>query len=226
MRHDRLTVLNALEAQGVAPVFYNPDPEVCLNVIRACSRGGAKAIEFTNRGDFAVDLFGDIARELQKTDPDIILGIGSVVDAGTASLYLNRGARFIVSPCLVPDVAKVCNRRMTAYFPGCGSVTEIGQAHELGCEIVKLFPGASVGGTDFVKAVLGPMPWTKIMPTGGVDPDEASIAKWFGSGIVAAGMGSKLITDAAVKSGDWAGIEAQVRSTVAAISAFRGQQRG
>lgn len=221
MRHDRLTVLKALEAQGVAPVFYHADPEVCLNVIRACSRGGAKAIEFTNRGDFAVDLFGDIARELQKTDPDIILGIGSVVDAGTASLYLNRGARFIVSPCLVEDVARVCNRRMTAYFPGCGSVTEIGQAHELGCEIVKLFPGASVGGADFVKAVLGPMPWTKIMPTGGVDPDEASIAKWFGSGIVAAGMGSKLITDAAVKSGDWAGIEARVKATVAAIAAFR-----
>ena len=224
MRHDRLAVLTALEAQGVAPVFYNADPEVCLNVIRACSRGGAKAIEFTNRGDFAVDLFGDIARELQKTDPDIILGIGSVVDAGTASLYLNRGARFIVSPCLVPDVARVCNRRMTAYFPGCGSVTEIGQAHELGCEIVKLFPGASVGGVDFVKAVLGPMPWTKIMPTGGVDPDEASIAKWFGSGIVAAGMGSKLITDAAVKSGDWTGIEAQVKKTGDAIAAFRGQK--
>jgi len=221
MRHDRLTVLNTLEAQGVAPVFYHADPEVCLNVIRACSRGGAKAIEFTNRGDFAVDLFGDIARELQKTDPDIILGIGSVVDAGTASLFLNRGARFVVSPCLVEDVAKVCNRRMTAYFPGCGSVTEIGQAHELGCEIVKLFPGASVGGADFVKAVLGPMPWTKIMPTGGVDPDEASIAKWFGSGIVAAGMGSRLITDAAVKSGDWSGIEAQVRKTVDAIAAFR-----
>jgi 2-dehydro-3-deoxyphosphogluconate aldolase/(4S)-4-hydroxy-2-oxoglutarate aldolase len=221
MRHDRLTVLNALEAQGVAPVFYHADPEVCLNVIRACSRGGAKAIEFTNRGDFAVDLFGELARELQKTDPDIILGIGSVIDAPTAAMFLNRGARFIVSPCLVEEVAKVCNRRMTAYFPGCGSVTEIGQAHELGCEIVKLFPGASVGGADFVKAVLGPMPWTKIMPTGGVDPDEASIAKWFGSGIVAAGMGSKLITDAAVKSGDWAGIEAQVRKTVDAIAAFR-----
>ena len=221
MRHDRLAVLTALEAQGVAPVFYHPDPEVSLAVIRACARGGAKAIEFTNRGDFAVDLFGDIARELQRTDPDIILGIGSVVDAGTASLYLNRGARFVVSPCLVPEVARVCNRRMTAYFPGCGSVTEIGQAHELGCDIVKLFPGASVGGPDFVKAVLGPMPWTKIMPTGGVDPDEASIARWFGSGIVAAGMGSKLITDAAVKAGDWAGIEAQVRRTVDAIAAFR-----
>ena len=223
MRHDRLAVLNALEAQGVVPVFYHPDAEVCLNVVRACARGGAPAIEFTNRGDFAFDLFGEIARELQKTDPEIILGIGSVVDAGTASLYLNRGARFVVSPCLVPEVARVCNRRMAAWFPGCGSVTEIGQAHELGCDIGKLFPGASVGGPDFVKAVMGPMPWTKIMPTGGVDPDEASIARWFGAGIVAAGMGSKLVTDAAVKAGDWAGIEANVRKTVDAIAAFRAE---
>jgi len=221
MPHDRLTVLTALETQGIAPVFYHPDPEVCLNVIRACARGGAPVVEFTNRGDFACDLFGEIARELQRTDPEIVLGIGSVIDAGTASLFLNRGARFVVSPCLVEEVARVCNRRMTAYFPGCGSVTEIGRAHELGCEIVKLFPGASVGGPDFVKAVLGPMPWTKIMPTGGVEPDAASIAKWFGSGIVAAGMGSRLITDGAVKAGDWAAIEDSVGSAVEAVRAFR-----
>lgn len=221
MRHDRLSVLTALEAQGVCPVFYDADPEVCLNVIRACARGGAKVMEFTNRGDFAVDLFGDLARELQKTDPDIILGIGSVIDAPTAAMFLNRGARFVVSPCLIPEVARVCNRRMVAYFPGCGSVTEIGEAHELGCEIVKLFPGASVGGADFVKAVKGPMPWAKIMPTGGVDPDEASIAKWFGSGIVAAGMGSKLITDKALKARDWAAIEAETKKAVDAVAAFR-----
>ena len=178
-------------------------------------------MEFTNRGDFAIDLFGDLARELQRTDPDIILGIGSVIDAPTAAMFLNRGARFVVSPCLVPEVALVCNRRMTAYFPGCGSVTEIGEAHELGCEIVKLFPGASVGGADFVKAVMGPMPWAKIMPTGGVDPDAASIAKWFGSGIVAAGMGSKLITEAALKARDWAAIESKTREAVEAVRAFR-----
>ena len=218
---DRLSVLTALQTQGVAPVFYHSDPEVCLNVIRACARGGAKAVEFTNRGDFACDLFGEINRELIRTDPDVVLGIGSIIDVGTAAQFLNRGARFVVSPCLVPDVARVCNRRMVAYFPGCGSVRDIGEAQELGCEIIKLFPGASVGGPDFVKAVLGPMPWTKIMPTGGVDPDAASIAKWFGAGIVAAGMGSKLITDAAVKAGDWAGIETQVRATVDAIAAFR-----
>ncbi|MBU1324488.1 MAG: bifunctional 4-hydroxy-2-oxoglutarate aldolase/2-dehydro-3-deoxy-phosphogluconate aldolase [Alphaproteobacteria bacterium] len=221
MPHDRLSVLTGLEAQGVCPVFYHADPEVCLNVIRACARGGAPVVEFTNRGDFAVDLFGEIARELQKSDPDVIPGIGSVIDAGTASTFLNRGARFVVSPGLVEEVAVACNRRRVAYFPGCGSVSEIIRAHELGCDIVKLFPGASVGGPDFVKAVLGPMPWTRIMPTGGVDPDAASIAKWFGSGIVAAGMGSKLITDAAVKAGDWAAIEAEVRKAVDAVKAFR-----
>ncbi|HAF79548.1 MAG TPA: bifunctional 4-hydroxy-2-oxoglutarate aldolase/2-dehydro-3-deoxy-phosphogluconate aldolase [Brevundimonas sp.] len=221
MAHDRVSVLKALQTQGVCPVFYHPDPEVSLNVIRACARGGAPVVEFTNRGDFACDLFGEINRELIKTDPWVVLGIGSVVDSGTAALYLNRGARFVVSPCLVPDVAKVCNRRMVAYFPGCGSMTDIGEAHELGCDIVKLFPGSSVGGPDFVKAVKGPMPWVKIMPTGGVDPDEASIAKWFGAGIVAAGMGSKLVTDAAVKAGDWAAIESSVREAVQAVAAFR-----
>jgi 2-dehydro-3-deoxyphosphogluconate aldolase/(4S)-4-hydroxy-2-oxoglutarate aldolase len=221
MPHDRLSVLTALQSQGICPVFYHSDPETALNVIRACARGGAPAIEFTNRGDFAVDLFGEIARELSRTDPDIVLGIGSVLDAGTAAMFLNRAARFVVSPALVPEVAQVCNRRMVAYFPGCGSVTDISNAHALGCDIVKLFPGASVGGPDFVKAVLGPMPWTKIMPTGGVDPDPASIARWFGSGIVAAGMGSKLITDAAVKAGDWASIEASVRAAVEAVRAFR-----
>jgi 2-dehydro-3-deoxyphosphogluconate aldolase/(4S)-4-hydroxy-2-oxoglutarate aldolase len=221
----RVAVLTALETQGVCPVFYNPDPEVALNVIRACARGGAPVIEFTNRGDFAADLFLDIAKELARTDPEIILGIGSVIDAGTAALYLNRGARFVVSPALVPEVATVCNRRMVAYFPGCGSVRDITEAQALGCDIIKLFPGASVGGPDFVKAVLGPMPWTKIMPTGGVDPDAGSIAKWFGAGIVAAGMGSKLVTDAAVKAGDWTGTETSVRSAVDAVAAFRAGKR-
>ncbi|MGX1691564.1 bifunctional 4-hydroxy-2-oxoglutarate aldolase/2-dehydro-3-deoxy-phosphogluconate aldolase [Brevundimonas naejangsanensis] len=221
MRHDRLAVLTAIETQGVVPVFYHPDVEVCAEVIRACARGGARAVEFTNRGDFAWETFTALAKEFAQTDPDIIMGVGSVLDAATAALYLASGARFVVSPCLVPEVAQVCNRRMVAYSPGCGSVRDISEAQGLGCEIVKLFPGASVGGADFVKAVLGPMPWTKIMPTGGVDPDEASIREWFGAGIVAAGMGSKLITKAAIEAKDWAGIEAQVRRTGEAIAAFR-----
>lgn len=221
MRHDRPSVLTAIESQGVVPVFYHPDVEVCAEVIRACARGGARAVEFTNRGDFAWDVFTQLSKQFARTDPDIILGVGSILDAPTAALYLASGARFVISPCVVPEVARICNRRLVPYAPGCGSVRDVSEAHELGCDLVKLFPGASVGGPDFVKAILGPMPWAKIMPTGGVDPDEASIAKWFGAGIVAAGMGSKLVTDAAIKAQDWAGIEAQVRRTVDAIAAFR-----
>lgn len=221
MRHDRHSVLTAIESQGVVPVFYHPDVEVCAEVIRACARGGARAVEFTNRGDFAWEVFTRLSKEFARTDPDIVLGVGSILDAPTAALYLASGARFVISPCLVPEVARVCNRRLVAYAPGCGSVRDVSEAHELGCDLVKLFPGASVGGPDFVKAVLGPMPWARIMPTGGVDPDPASIAQWFGAGIVAAGMGSKLITDAAVKARDWAGVEAGVRGAVDAVAAFR-----
>jgi 2-dehydro-3-deoxyphosphogluconate aldolase/(4S)-4-hydroxy-2-oxoglutarate aldolase len=221
MAHDRMTVLTAMMGQGVIPVFYHPDVETCVNVIQACANGGAKCIEFTNRGDFAAHIFLDVARHFVKADPSVIMGVGSIVDAPTAGIYIANGARFVVGPILNADVAKVCNRRMIPYSPGCGSASEISDAQELGCEIVKVFPGESVGGPTFVKNVLGPMPWTRIMPTGGVDPDEMSLREWFGAGIVAAGMGSKLITNDLLKAGDWKGIEARVRKTVDLISSIR-----
>jgi 2-dehydro-3-deoxyphosphogluconate aldolase/(4S)-4-hydroxy-2-oxoglutarate aldolase len=223
MAHDRMTVLTAMMSQGVIPVFYHPDVETCINVIQACADGGAKCIEFTNRGDFAAHVFLDVARHFAKADPSVIMGVGSVVDAPTAGLYIANGARFVVGPILNADVARVCNRRMIPYSPGCGSASEISYAQELGCEIVKVFPGESVGGPTFVKNVLGPMPWTRIMPTGGVDPDEKSLREWFGAGIVAAGMGSKLITNDLLKAGDWKGIEDRVRKTVNLISSIRSE---
>lgn len=221
MTHDRMTVLTAMMGQGVIPVFYHPDVETCVNVIQACANGGARCIEFTNRGDFASHVFLDVARHFAKADPSVIMGVGSVVDAPTAGIYIANGARFVVGPILNAEVAKVCNRRMIPYSPGCGSASEISYAQELGCEIVKVFPGESVGGPTFVKNVLGPMPWTRIMPTGGVDPDEKSLREWFGAGIVAAGMGSKLITNDLLKAGDWKGIEDRVRKTVDLISSIR-----
>lgn len=223
MTKDRMAVLAAMIDQGVIPVFYHPDAEVCVNVIQACANGGARCIEFTNRGDFASHTFLEVTRHFARADPSVIMGVGSVVDAPTAGLYIANGARFVVGPILNADVAKVCNRRMVPYSPGCGSATEISYAQELGCEIVKVFPGESVGGPTFVKNLLGPMPWTKIMPTGGVDPDEASLREWFGAGIVAAGMGSKLITNDLLKAGDWAGIEARVRGTVDLIRKIRSE---
>ena len=220
---DRMAVLAALMDQGVVPVFYHPDEEVCVNVIQACANGGAKCIEFTNRGDFASHVFYEVTRYFAEADPRVIMGVGSIVDAPTAGLYIANGAKFVVGPLLNADVAKVCNRRKIPYSPGCGSATEIGYAEELGCEIVKVFPGTQVGGPEFVKAVLGPMPWTRIMPTGGVDPDEASLRTWFGAGIVAAGIGSKLITKEALDAKDWGGIEAKVAETVQLIRKIRGK---
>jgi 2-dehydro-3-deoxyphosphogluconate aldolase/(4S)-4-hydroxy-2-oxoglutarate aldolase len=211
---DRLSVLNAMIDQAIIPVFYDPDADVCRNVIQACASGGACCIEFTNRGDFAAHVFLEMARHFDRADPSVILGVGSVVDAPTAALYIANGARFVVGPLLNAEVARLCNRRGIPYSPGCGSATEIGNAQELGCEIVKVFPGASVGGPEFVRSVLAPMPWTRIMPTGGVEATEESLRQWFGAGIVACGIGSNLVTRELLKARDYVGIEARVRDTV------------
>jgi 2-dehydro-3-deoxyphosphogluconate aldolase/(4S)-4-hydroxy-2-oxoglutarate aldolase len=188
---------------------------VCRNVIQACANGGAKCVEFTNRGDFAAHAFLEVTRHFASADPSVIMGVGSIVDAPTAAIYIANGARFVVGPLLNAEVARLCNRRGIPYSPGCGSATEIGDAQELGCEIVKVFPGASVGGPEFVRSVMAPMPWTRIMPTGGVEPTEDSLRKWFGAGIVACGVGSNLITKELLKAKDYAGIEAKVRDAIA-----------
>ena len=223
MPADRMTVLTAMVDQGVIPVFYHPDAEVCKKVIQACANGGAKCIEFTNRGDFAAHVFLDVARHFAKADPSVIMGVGSVVDPATAGIFIANGARFVVGPLTNPDVAKLCNRRKVPYSPGCGSASEIGYAEELGCEIVKIFPGSSVGGPDFVKSVLAPMPWTRIMPTGGVECTEESLTKWFRAGVVCVGMGSNLVTKELLAAQDYAGIEKKVRETIALIRSIRGK---
>jgi 2-dehydro-3-deoxyphosphogluconate aldolase/(4S)-4-hydroxy-2-oxoglutarate aldolase len=211
---DRMAVLTAMMEQSVIPVFYHPDVELCKSVIQACANGGAKCVEFTNRGDFAAHVFLEVTRYFAKADPSVIMGVGSIVDAPTAALFIANGAKFVVGPLLNAEVAKVCNRRGVPYSPGCGSATEIGDAQELGVEIVKVFPGSSVGGPDFVKSVMGPMPWTRIMPTGGVEPTEESLRKWFGAGIVACGIGSNMITKKLLDAKDYQGIEENVRKTV------------
>jgi 2-dehydro-3-deoxyphosphogluconate aldolase / (4S)-4-hydroxy-2-oxoglutarate aldolase len=223
MTVDRMTVLSAMMDQGVIPVFFHSDADVCKKVIQACVNGGARCIEFTNRGDFAPHIFLDVARHFATADTRAILGAGSVVDAPTAGIYIASGAKFVVGPLLNADVAKICNRRKIPYSPGCGTLSEIGQAEELGCEIVKIFPGNSVGGPDFVRSVLAPCPWTRIMPTGGVDATEKSLREWFEAGVACVGMGSKLLTPALLDAGDYAGIEKKVREIVGLVRAIRGK---
>jgi 2-dehydro-3-deoxyphosphogluconate aldolase/(4S)-4-hydroxy-2-oxoglutarate aldolase len=213
-RFSRLKVLNTIVDTGLVPVFYNADVKVAKKVVKACADGGAKVVEFTNRGDFAPEVFKQLSQYVSQEAPEIILGVGSVIDAPTAAMYIAYGANFVVGPVLNEEVARLCNRRKIAYSPGCGSASEISYAEELGVEIVKIFPGSSVGGPDFVKAVLGPCPWTRIMPTGGVDATEESIKGWFKAGVACVGMGSKLIRKDLVAAGNWAAITTKVRQVL------------
>jgi 2-dehydro-3-deoxyphosphogluconate aldolase/(4S)-4-hydroxy-2-oxoglutarate aldolase len=199
----RLDVLQAMVQSGLVPIFYHQDVEVAKQIAEAVTRGGAKVLEFTNRGDFAFTVFSELVQWVREKIPDLILGAGSILDPGTAALYMNHGANFIVGPVLNVEVAKVCNRRKIAYVPGCGSATEISQAEEWGVEICKVFPGAEVGGPGFVKNILAPMPLSLIMPTGGVERTRASIEKWFKAGVACVGMGSNLITKELVAAGEW-----------------------
>src|SRR5512146_560320 len=223
-RFSRLKVLNTMIETGMVPVFYHPSLEVAREMAGACLAGGCPLLEFTNRGDHAWEVFSELERYCARELPGLILGVGSVVDPGTASLYINCGANFVVGPLLNPDVARACNRRKIPYSPGCGSASEIGMAEELGCEIVKVFPGEEVGGPGFVKSVKGPCPWVSIMPTGGVESTEASLRAWFEAGVACVGMGSNLITKELVKEHDYQGIAANVRTTRELIRKIRGEK--
>ena len=219
-RFNRLTVLQTTKQQGMMPLFYHPDVALGKDVLRACYAGGARLLEFTNRGDYAHEVFRELNRFAAAELPELILGVGSVNDSATAGLYMQLGANFIVSASLRRDVALVCNRRKVPYMPGCGSLTEIGQAEELGCEIVKLFPG-SVYGPGFIKAVRGPQPWTSIMPTGGVAPTEENLTGWFNAGAVCVGMGSKLIGGDILKNRDFATLQQRTTDALELIRQIR-----
>ncbi|MEH6681089.1 MAG: bifunctional 4-hydroxy-2-oxoglutarate aldolase/2-dehydro-3-deoxy-phosphogluconate aldolase [Sediminicola sp.] len=190
--YDRITTVRTMKSTGIVPVFYDGDTEICKKMVAACYDGGARVFEFTNRGDNAQAIFEDLIYYVKQELKDMILGIGSVIDPATTALYLQLGANFIVSPIVNKDMAKICNRRKVAWIPGCGSVTEISYAEELGAEMVKIFPGSSIGGPSFVKAVKGPLPWTSIMATGGVSLDQEGLLPWFEAGVNCIGAGSNL----------------------------------
>jgi len=219
-RFSRIEVALKMKSTGLVPLFYHPDVELGKKVIKACYDGGARLLEFTNRGDFAHEIFGELNKYAIKELPEMAMGVGSVTDAGAASLYMQLGADFVVTPVLREDIALVCNRKKVLWSPGCGSLTEIARAEELGCEIVKLFPGGTYG-PDFVKAIKGPCPWTDIMPTGGVSPTQESLKSWFDAGVTCVGMGSKLISKDVLKSGNFAEIENKVRESLSIISSLK-----
>lgn len=209
-----------MEDTGLVPVFYHSDAQVAKEVLRACYQGGVRLFEFTNRGDFAQEVFGELVKFANSELPGMIVGIGSVVDPGTAAMYIQLGANFVVGPLFNPAVAPVCNRRLIPYCPGCGSVTEVGMAQEAGCDVCKVFPG-DVLGPAFVKALRAPMPWSRLMVTGGVKPTRENLESWFKAGVTCVGMGSNLFPAEVIEAGEWSRITTLCEDAVGIINELK-----
>ena len=219
-KFDKLQVLAKMAEAPMVPVFYHKDAEVDKAVVKACYDGGVRAFEFTNRGDFAHEIFAEVIKFAAKECPEMAIGVGSIVEPAAASLYIQQGACFVVGPLFNPEVAKVCNRRLVPYTPGCGTVSEIGFAQELGCDLCKVFPG-DVLGPKFVKGLLAPMPWSKLMVTGGVEPTEENLKGWFAAGVFCVGMGSKLFPKDKVAAGDWQYVTDKCREALDIIAKLK-----
>ncbi|MEM7486545.1 MAG: bifunctional 4-hydroxy-2-oxoglutarate aldolase/2-dehydro-3-deoxy-phosphogluconate aldolase [Bacteroidota bacterium] len=219
-QYSRLEVMQVMQSNGMVPLFYHPDIELGKKVLKACYDGGSRLLEFTARGDFAFEVFLELNKFAIKELPGMIMGVGSITDAAAASMFMQMGANFIVTPSLREDIAIACNRRKVLWSPGCGSLTEINRAEELGCELVKLFPGSTYG-PGFVKAIKGPQPWTSIMPTGGVSTEDDNLRGWFNAGVTCVGMGSKLISKTILEQQDFEGLKELVEKTLSTIQDIR-----
>ena len=219
-KFDQLAVWNKMQETGMVPVFYHKEAKVAQQVVKACYEGGVRVFEFTNRGDFAHEVFAEVIRFSRAECPELALGVGSVIDAPTAALYLQLGAEFVVGPMFNAEISRVCNRRSIPYIPGCGTVSEVSLAQETGCQICKIFPG-DVLGPKFVKGLRAPMPWSKLMVTGGVEPTEENLSAWFRAGVFCVGMGSKLFPSSTIADSDWTGITDKCRETLAIIQKIR-----
>lgn len=218
---ERLDVYRTILDSGLMPLFYHDDPEVARQVMRACSEGGARLLEFTNRGPRALQVFSELRETVHQASLPILLGAGTILDAPTAALYIAHGASFIVGPTFNPEVARLCNRRKVAYIPGCATATEISAAEELGVEIIKVFPGDGLGGPGFIKNMLGPMPWAKLMPSGGVEPTAESVGAWIRAGAACIAMGSRLIRKEMLASQDYTGLSQTVAQVLAWVQEAR-----
>ncbi|MBQ0144643.1 MAG: bifunctional 4-hydroxy-2-oxoglutarate aldolase/2-dehydro-3-deoxy-phosphogluconate aldolase [Bacteroidales bacterium] len=214
-RYSKLETLTSMKQTGIVPVFFNSDLQTAKDVVKACYEGGIRAFEFTNRGDFAIEVFKELSKFVLAECPGLILGAGTILDAPTAALYIQMGANFIVSPAFNPEVAKLCNLHGIPYTPGCGSVTEICNAMEMGCDMVKIFPAGSVGGPKFVKDVKAPLPWAMVMATGSVEPTEENLTAWAASGVTCVGMGSKLFPKDVIAGKEWEKISEKCRESLA-----------
>lgn len=212
-------ILKRMEQGGLVPVFNHTDAEIAQSVVDACYHGGVRVFEFTNRGENALEVFEALVDHSKKYE-DLILGIGTIFSAKDAQEFADKGASFIVSPAMIPEIAHFCNSKNLLWVPGCGTVTEIHEAIKLGAKLVKAFPG-NVLGPGFIKSVKAVFPKVPLMPTGGVAPTEENLSQWFGAGVTCVGMGSKLLGKEMITNQKFEELESLVRETLAKIAKIR-----
>ncbi|WP_215225731.1 bifunctional 4-hydroxy-2-oxoglutarate aldolase/2-dehydro-3-deoxy-phosphogluconate aldolase [Echinicola shivajiensis] len=219
MKFSKSDIIAAMEETGMIPVFNHSDTEVAKEVMDASYRAGIRVFEFTNRGNNSLEVFKDLKTHADQYE-GMILGIGTIFTPTEVEEFLEAGADFIVSPALIPSVAVVCNRQDILWIPGCGTVTEIFNAKEMGAQVFKAFPG-NVLGPSFVSAVKAVLPEIKIMPTGGVEPTEDNLGKWFKAGVTCVGMGSQLFKKEWIQDKKYDALEEKISQALSVIKSLK-----
>ena len=217
INHQQL--LDCMHETGLIPVFNHTDSNVAKKVLDACYDGGVRVFEFTNRGENALAVFGELVTHTQQYS-DLYLGIGTLFTKEDASLFLDVGAHFLVSPALIPEIAHFANQKEVLWVPGCGTVTEMYQALQLGAKLLKAFPG-NILGPGFIKAVKAVYPKVHIMPTGGVKPTEENLSSWYNAGVHCVGMGSQLFKKDVIESQRFEDLTVSVSNTIQTIKKLR-----
>lgn len=219
MQFTNTDIVAKIKELGLVPLFTHDDVAISKKVIEAAYRGGVRVFEFTNRRKNSFEVFVAMLDYCKKF-PDLMLGIGTVMDAATTQRFIDAGAHFIISPILKLEMAEVCNRNNILWIPGCATLTEIVTARDHGAEVIKVFPG-SVLGPGFVSSIMPVVPGLKLMITGGVEPNEKNLTAWFKAGAMSVGMGSQLFTKDILDNQDWKGLEESVRSILQIIKDIR-----
>lgn len=221
MTFSKEEIIEVMKGTGIVPLFTHDNAEDAQQVVEAAYRGGVRAFEFTNRRANSFEIFSHLIRERKKF-PDLMLGIGTVMDAKTTKMFIDAGADFIISPIMKTEMAEVCHAHNKAWIPGCATLTEIVTARDHGAAVIKVFPG-SVLGPGFVSSIMPVVPDLKLMITGGVEPTQENLSAWFNAGAMCVGMGSQLFTKDILQHRNWDVLSQKVKHAMELVAGIRGK---
>lgn len=219
MTFTKQQIIDTMNSTGLVPLFTHDDLTAATQVLEAAYRGGVRVFEFTNRKKNSFEIFSALV-EIAKKYPDLMLGIGTIMDGPTTKKFIDAGAHFIISPILKLEMAEVCHAHDTLWIPGCATLTEIVTAKEHGAGVIKVFPG-SVLGPGFISSIMPVVPDLKLMITGGVEPNEKNLSSWFNAGAHCVGLGSQLFTKEIIEQKDWALLQQRVTESLSIIKHVR-----